>query len=128
MSSIVLIVKDEAKALGASFEIERHVKQNISEEIRALATLAKRKFRIKLSWVRDDSLVQAGVTAGTGHIEKEWQLRLRSSDTFAVPPEPPFHWCVYATAENPALSPGSILNESLLRVLIREKLVSQQRP
>jgi hypothetical protein len=128
VSSIVLIVKDEAKALGASFEIERHVKRNISEEIRALAKLAKRKFRIKLRWVRDDSLVQAGVTAGDGHIEKEWQLRLKSSGTFVVPPEPPFHWRVYATAENPALSPGSILDESLLRILIREKLVSQLRP
>jgi hypothetical protein len=128
VSSIVSIVKDEAKALGASFEIEKHVKQNISEEIQALAKLAKRKFRIKLRWVRDDSLVQAGVTAGTGYIETEWQVRLKSSGTFAVPPEPPFHWRVYATAENPAFSPGSILDESLLRTLIREKLGSQQRP
>jgi hypothetical protein len=81
-----LIVKDEAKALGASFKIEKHVKQNISEEIQALAKLAKRKFRIKLRWVRDDSLVQAGVTAGTGHIETEWQIRLKSSGTFAYLP------------------------------------------
>jgi hypothetical protein len=128
VSSILLIIKDEAKVLGAAFEIERHIKKNISEEIQALAKLGKRKFRITLAWVRDGSLVQAGITAGTGYIETESHLRLKCSGTFAVPPEPPFHWHIFAISENPASSLGSILDESLLRTLIREKLISPPRP
>jgi hypothetical protein len=128
VSSILLIIKDEAAALEASFEIERQTKKNISEEIRVLARLAGRKFRLTLSWVRDDSILQSGLMAGHGYIEKEWQLRLKSDGKVVSPPEPPFHWRIYATAENPAFALGSILDESLLLTLIREKLVSQQRP
>lgn len=127
VSSLLLIIQDEAAALNAVFEIEEHDKRTISEEIQVLVKCGARKFRIRLNWVRDDSLSRGGIGVGNGYIETEWELRLKSAGTSIVPPQPPFYWHLFARGEeSPTSSPGNILDGSLLRSLMREKLVSSE--
>jgi hypothetical protein len=115
-----MILEEEAEDLGAAFEIEKDKEGDIDHKMVMSLKLGQKIFRMTISWARDECLAQG--FSGSGYIETEWELKLRSPSV-SFPPVPPFRWHLKPRKNDaPPFVPERILDGPLLRSLIRQKL------
>src|SRR5205807_238769 len=128
--SILRIIKEEGTILNATTAIEETEEKNISNTVRVSLKINDKVFRITLSWVRNECLEQGSIL-GTGYIQTDWKLRLRAD---SYPWRKPFLWHMeriltdQELAAGPPFPPKRILDETLVRSLIREKLGAPPLP
>jgi hypothetical protein len=125
-SAILRVLEDEEQRLSAVLKIERHEKNERTNEIVISLKKGGGTFRITFNWVRDEHVSNHGFHLGNGYIEKEWDLRLGPVKR-ELPVAPPFVWELRSHDESiPSASHPQTLTESWLRQFIQKKLAIQE--
>lgn len=125
---VVRIIEAEAGSYGAEIKQESAQKKKMSSEAVISARLGTNVFRMWLNCVWDRSINRAGQMLGIAYIETEWEFRLEP-ESDSLPVQPPFVWrVVRSDGASQKLVRPDILEENLLRGLIRQKLCVEQHP